>query len=191
MAKKLSVVLLHSRSLDALAAFILLFPADHDYYNFFATSRVMYMYSMPRVCFKPIMWHIEIHHVRAFFLCGVMTFLLCDVHSQVYLYNCKHGCCLSAEDNIQSRKIWCVFLVTKCLISFPLDDKHVVNEQHVVKKVVTPQKKCPHMVHFNVPCDWFVRWPTTVTAIINTSRQNQKCHGEIKFPTAKPKCSRQ
>ena len=26
-------------------------------------------------CFKPITWYIEMHHVRTFFLCGVMTFL--------------------------------------------------------------------------------------------------------------------
>ena len=38
---------------------------------------------------------------------------------------------------------------------------------------------------------WKVRWPTTVTAITNTSRQNQKAHGETKKLTAKPKSSRQ
>ena len=37
----------------------------------------------------------------------------------------------------------------------------------------------------------FLRWPTTVTAITNTSRQNQKCHGKTKLLTAKPKRSRQ
>ena len=36
-----------------------------------------------------------------------------------------------------------------------------------------------------------VRWPTTVTAITNTSRQNQKVHGKSKKLTAKAKSSRQ
>ena len=41
------------------------------------------------------------------------------------------------------------FLDVKCPVSFPLEDKHVVNEHHIVRKShdVT-QKKCPHMVHF-------------------------------------------
>lgn len=29
---------------------------------------------MPQVCFKPLMWYIEVHHVRPFFLFGVMPF---------------------------------------------------------------------------------------------------------------------
>ena len=41
-------------------------------------------------------------------------------------------------------------------ISFPLEDKHVVNEHHIIRKSNdTIQKKCPHMVHFNKPHDWF------------------------------------
>ena len=42
------------------------------------------------------------------------------------------------------------------MVSFPLEDKHVVNEHHVIRKIhdIT-QKKCPHVVHFNVPRDWF------------------------------------
>ena len=69
---------------------------------------------------------------------------------------------------MRSRKIWCIFLDTKCLISFPLEDKHVVNEQYIVKKkIMTRQKKCPHMVHFNVPGDWF-----------ETNLQYQKRHFE-------------
>ena len=38
-------------------------------------------------------------------------------------------------------------------ISFPLEDKHVVNEHR--KSNDTIQKKCPHIVHFNIPRDWF------------------------------------
>ena len=35
-------------------------------------------------------------------------------------------------------------------------DKHVVNEHNVVRKSHdVAQKKCPHVVHFNVPRDWF------------------------------------
>ena len=37
-----------------------------------------------------------------------------------------------------------------------LEDKHVVNEHHVIRKSHdATQKKCPHVVHFNVPRDWF------------------------------------
>ena len=39
-----------------------------------------------QVCLKSIMWYIEMHHARTFFLYIVMTFCFSDVHSQhVYL----------------------------------------------------------------------------------------------------------
>ena len=45
---------------------------------------------------------------------------------------------------------------TKTAISFPLEDKHVVNEHHVIRKSHdTVQEICPHVVHFNVQRDWF------------------------------------
>ena len=44
---------------------ILLFPVDRDTHEFFAAFRVTFL--MPRVCFKPITWYFEMHHVRAFF----------------------------------------------------------------------------------------------------------------------------
>ena len=48
-----------------------------------------------------------------------------------------------------------VVFLAKRSISFPLEDKHVVNEHHVVRKNHdTTQKKCLHVVHFNVPRDW-------------------------------------
>ena len=48
-----------------------------------------------------------------------------------------------------------VFLLdAKRPVSFPFEDKHVVNEHHIVRKSHdTAQKKCPHVVHFNVPRD--------------------------------------
>ena len=51
---------------------VLLFPVDHDTYEFLPPSRVTFV--MLRVCFKSITWYIEMHHVKAFSLCGVMTF---------------------------------------------------------------------------------------------------------------------
>ena len=49
-----------------------------------------------------------------------------------------------------------VFLEAKWLVSFPLEDKHVVNEHHVVQKSHdATEKTCPHMVHFNISQDWF------------------------------------
>ena len=59
---------------------LLLFPVDCNTHKFFATFRVMFL--MLWVCLKPITWYIEMHHVRTFFLSGVMTFSYCDVHSQ-------------------------------------------------------------------------------------------------------------
>ena len=48
------------------------------------------------------------------------------------------------------------FLVTKRPVSFPLEDKHVVNEHYFVRKSHdATQKKCHHVVHFNVPRDRF------------------------------------
>ena len=45
---------------------------------------------------------------------------------------------------------------TKTMVSFPLEGKHVVNEHHVIRKSrFATQEKCPHVVHFNVPSDWF------------------------------------
>ena len=74
--------------------------------------------SKPRVCFKPITWYIEMHQVRAFFLCLVMTFLyyLMVIHNMFVLkrkayrsfclpQNCQHGRCLSAEYKMRSAQI--------------------------------------------------------------------------------------
>ena len=48
------------------------------------------------------------------------------------------------------------FVEAKRPVSFPLEDKHVVNEHHVVRKSHdATQKKCPHVVHFNVTRDQF------------------------------------
>ena len=44
-----------------------------------------------------------------------------------------------------------VYLDEKSPISFPLEDKHVVNEHLVVQKSHgCTQKNCPHKMHFNV-----------------------------------------
>ena len=55
-------------------------------------------------------------------------------------------------------------------ISFPLEEKHVVNKHHIIRKSNdTIQKKCPHMVHFNIPRDWF-----------ETNLRLQKCYSECR-----------
>ena len=51
---------------------VLLFPVDRATHEFFAVFRLTFL--IPRVCFKPIAWYIEMHHVRAFFWCGVVIF---------------------------------------------------------------------------------------------------------------------
>ena len=53
------------------------------------------------------------------------------------------------------------FLDAKWEESFPLEDKHVVNHWPPCRK------KCPHVVHFNVPHDWF-----------QTNLQHQKHYSE-------------
>ena len=45
-----------------------------------------------------------------------------------------------------------------CLVSFPLESKHVVNEHHEVRKSHdATREKCLHVMHFNVPLDWLER----------------------------------
>ena len=45
---------------------------------------------------------------------------------------------------------------TKTTVSFLLEDKHVVNEHHAIRKSHdATQKKMSSRVHFNVPRDWF------------------------------------
>ena len=45
---------------------------------------------------------------------------------------------------------------TKSKVSFLLEDKHVENGHHVIRKSHdATEKNCPHVVHFNVPRDWF------------------------------------
>ena len=58
---------------------------------------------------------------------------------------------------------------TKSTVSFLLEDKrHLVDEHHVIRKSYdVTQKKCPHVVHFNVPRNWF-----------ETNSQHQKRYSE-------------
>ena len=51
---------------------ILLFAVDRDTLEYFC--RLQSNVFDAASCFKPITWYIEMHHVRAFFLCDVMTF---------------------------------------------------------------------------------------------------------------------
>ena len=49
---------------------------------------------------------------------------------------------------IRTNSEW-FFLDAKRPVSFPREDKHVVNEHHVVRKSHdATQKKCPHVSHF-------------------------------------------
>ena len=92
------------------------------------------------------MCYIEMHHMRTFLLCGVMTFS----YYVMFIHNMF------------------IFKKKAYLVSFPIEDKHVVNEHHVVRKSHdTTQKKCPHVVHFNVIYDQF-----------ETNSRHQKCYSE-------------
>ena len=49
-------------------------PSRPDTHECFCCLKGDVFLMMPRVCFKLITWCIQMHHVRTFFLCGVMTF---------------------------------------------------------------------------------------------------------------------
>ena len=54
-----------------------------------------------------------------------------------------------------------------------LEDKHAVNEHHVIRKSHdAAQKKYTHVVHFNVPRDWFET---------NSRLQKRYCEGGKKI----------
>ena len=106
---------------------------------------------MPRAYFKPITWYIKMHHVRTFFSVWRHGFFaLRDVHSQrvclqeesspcfCNAIDCQRDRCLSAEDKIWSGQVRSGFLdafdTIKRAVRFPLEDKHVVNEYHVMRK---------------------------------------------------------
>ena len=61
----------------------------------------------------------------------------------------------------------------KDTMSFPLEDKHAVNEHHTIQKNHdATQKKCPHIVHiFNVLHDWFKTDSTSKTLLCVLRRQ--------------------
>ena len=101
-----------SNALFNLRFLLLLFPVDCDTHKIFFNFILTFL--MPQVCFKPVdTWYIEMHHVRTFFLCGVMTFsyYVMFIHNMFIFkrkayrgfclpWNCQHDRCLSAEDNI-------------------------------------------------------------------------------------------
>ena len=76
------------------------YTVTHD---FFAALRVMFL--MPRVCFKPITWYVEMHHARTFFsVWRHGFFVLRDVHSRrVYLQEESLLSCLSCRTHLKNR----------------------------------------------------------------------------------------
>ena len=97
--------------------------------------------SRPRVCFKPVTWHIEMHHVRTFFSVWHHDFfVLRDVH--FFKRNAYRAFCVWKKfvliifrlQLINSGQLLTVLWQTKTTVNFPLEDKHVVNEHHVIRK---------------------------------------------------------
>ena len=140
-----------SNALFNLRFLLLLFPVDCDTHKIFFNFILTFL--MPQVCFKPVdTWYIEMHHVRTFFLCGVMTFsyYVMFIHNMfifkrkvyhafyrhrtvsmtaVYQLTIKYD-----QDKFGAVFFEYVFNVIKRAVSFPLEDKHVVNEHHVIRK---------------------------------------------------------
>ena len=69
-----------------------------------------------------------------------------------------------------------VLWLTKSAVSFLLEDKYVVNERHVERKVMTlHRKKFPHVVYFNVPRDWFKTNSRLKNVTLKTAKLVRKC----------------
>ena len=107
--------------------------------------------------------------MRGYFLCGVMAF---SYYSKcVYLQGESLSPFLTCQRRLKNRSEFVLIIFYLQLInsghvdrsmtdnstvSFPFQDKYNVNEHQVIWKVMLQhRRKCPHMMHFNVPCDWF------------------------------------
>ena len=64
------------------------------------------------------------------------------------------------------------------LVSFPLEDKHVVNEHYVIQKNYdATQERCHRMVHFNVPRDWFEQTCSIKKVTLKVAKKICECRG--------------
>ena len=134
--------------------------------NFFAAFRVTFL--MPRVCFKSITWYIKVHHVKTFFLCGVVTFS-CYVTfiRNMFIFKkltvafvCRRTVRMDAIYQLKIKNMIrtsseCFSLDAKCPVSFPFEDKHAVNEHHTARKSHDTTQKNMSSRGAKVPRDWF------------------------------------
>ena len=122
---------------------------------------------MPQVCFKPMMSYLEMHHVRIFFLCGVMTFLcyVMFIHRMfIFKWKAYWAFCVlrkalrTCPDLSGSYFIFSWYTAAmlpvlwqiKSAVSFPFEHKHVMNDHLVIQKSHdATQKKSLHVVHWN------------------------------------------
>ena len=98
---------------------------------------------MVQVDFKPITWYNEMHHMRTFFLfarhdisyCVMFTTCLSSRGMLIDVFVCHKTVSIAAVYLLKIKydqdNFGLVFVHAKRLISFPLEDKHVVNESHV------------------------------------------------------------
>ena len=102
---------------------LLLFPVDRD-----TQSNVL----MPRVCFKPITWYIELHHVRTFFsVWRYGFFVLRDVHSQhVYLQEESLPPFLSCRMHLKNRSEFVLIIFYLQLINSGHADSSMADKKH-------------------------------------------------------------
>ena len=72
----------------------------------------------------------------------------------------------------------CFPLDKKRPVSFPLEDKHAMNERHAARKSHdATQKKCLHVAHFKVPRDWFETSLRHQKRYSNSGKKNRGCRG--------------
>ena len=87
---------------------------------------------MPRVCFKPTTWYIEMHHVRAFFCVASWLFpILRDVHSQcVYLQEESLPLFLSCRMRLNNRSEFVLIIFYLHLINSGYADSSMADKKH-------------------------------------------------------------
>ena len=130
---------------------------------------------MPRVRFKPITWYIEMHHERKFFVWRHDFFALRDHSQHVYLQEESLPPFVSCRMRLKNCSEFVLIIFYLQLINSGHVDSSMANKKHGKLCLIIEDKRCewtsqdekvrttpaqekcphPHVVHFDVPRDWF------------------------------------